>query len=81
MILLVQPKQKSKFHKPPIKLHLTKYTYKPMKVMGEKLGVTISLKAQYQFAQDVKMAVKTTQAYGNVFVETNKQTRIDRYLK
>jgi len=52
-----------------------------MKVMGEKLGVTISLKAQYQFAQDVKMAVKTTQAYGNVFVETNKQTRIDRYLK
>jgi len=81
MILLLQRKQKSKFRKPSIKLHLTKYTYQSIKVKGEKLGVTINLKAQNQLAQDVKMAVTTTQAYRNVFVKTNEQTRIDRYLK
>ena len=48
-----------------------------MKVTGEKLRVATNLKAQYQIAQDVKMAVTTAQAYRNVFVETNKQTNKD----
>jgi len=48
-MMLLQRKQKSKFHKPPMKLHLTEYTYQSIKFNGNKQVVTVNLKAQYQF--------------------------------